>query len=259
MVPVVGPVVPTLPTIDANQYFTSMKECCSPSGEILKDGQSWTIGCNKCTCNGSMGAMSCEPLECGIADCAENERRVFGDPKAESKDSCCGYCEPITCKHNGTDYPIDYIFTDPKNPCVRYTCKQTGVFSALVDTCPKQKYCTKDRRTYDSNGCCYTCDNSCKPSPSSMDLTITYTDSDDYTLRNCSALVKMAKCSGECEEAKPRYDTEIHKIVSDCYCCTDATSEERDIELACEDGSIELYTYSHITSCSCHACSLEFT
>ncbi|XP_069812224.1 mucin-19, partial [Dendropsophus ebraccatus] len=108
---------------------------------------------------------------------------------------------------------------------------------------------------YDENECCYTCDNSCKPSPSEMELTITYTDSYNKYKRACSASVTMAKCSGKCEEAKLRYDKDMHKVVSDCYCCIDVTSEERSIELTCDDGSIRPYTYSNITSCSCQACT----
>ncbi|XP_056425837.1 integumentary mucin B.1-like [Hyla sarda] len=260
IVPDAGPVFPHLPTFDFQKYLTqTVHDCCGPSGEILNDGDTWEFGCNVCTCNGITGIMDCEPRDCDQeVVCGENERKVFTDLTKQSKDSCCGHCEPLTCKHNGTDYKINETFIDPENPCVVYTCEVTGL-SVWVDTCPKQKYCTKDRRTYDENGCCYTCDNSCKPSPTTIELTITYTDFDDNYEGSCSSFVTMAKCSGECEEAKSRYDTDMHKVVSDCYCCKDVASEERTIDMMCEDGSIRPYTYSHITACSCNACTDTFT
>lgn len=260
IIPEIGPVFPHLPTFDILKYLTqNIHDCCGPTGEIITDGDTWELGCNVCTCDGTTGIMDCAPRNCDQeVVCGENEKRVFGDSANQSGDSCCGYCEPLTCKHNGTEYQISETFRDPEDPCVVYTCEVTGL-SVLVDKCPKQKYCTKDRRTYDENGCCYTCDNSCKPSPSSMELTITDTDSFDNVKGACSSFVEMAKCSGECVEAKPRYDTDIHKIMTDCYCCKDATSEERTIELTCDDGSTKLYTYIHITSCSCHACTDKFT
>ncbi|XP_075711180.1 mucin-19 [Rhinoderma darwinii] len=260
LIPEVGPVFPHLSTIDIPKYLTKTAyDCCGPSGDLYSDGDTFEFGCNVCTCDGTTGKINCAPHNCDREDvCRENERRVFEDPTKLSEDSCCGYCEPLTCKHNGSEYQINETIEDPEDPCVVYTCEVTGL-SVLVDKCQKQKYCTKDRRIYDERGCCYSCDNSCKPSPSAMELTISYTDSDDYIEIYCSSYVKMAKCSGECNEAILRYDTDMHKVVNDCYCCKDETTEERTVELTCDDGSTRSYTYNHITSCSCHACIDSFT
>ncbi|XP_077120928.1 mucin-19 [Ranitomeya variabilis] len=234
-------------------------DCCSSSGDIINAGETWEIACIVCTCDGKTGRMNCAPRNCNQYNvCLKNERRVFGDPAKISGDSCCGHCEPITCKHNGAEVQIGETIRDSEDPCIVYTCEDTGL-SVFVDECPKQKYCTEDRRIYDGNRCCYTCDNSCKPSPSPIDLVFTYPDSDEYSVITCSAFVTMATCNGECEEAKPRYDLEEHKIKSDCHCCNEASSEDQTIELTCEDRTPRTYTYKHITSCSCHACSVAFT
>ncbi|XP_075062066.1 integumentary mucin B.1-like [Mixophyes fleayi] len=231
----------------------SPEGCHGLSGEMLKDGDTRQLGCNVCTCNGKSGNLECVPYQCNeTIVCAENERKVFGDPTKQSGASCCGYCEPQICKHNGTEYKINDSFRDPENPCLVYTCDVTGL-TAWADRCLKQKYCTKDRRTYDEFGCCYTCDTSCKPTPASMELSIMYSDLKDKVLLKCSAFVEMAKCNGECKDSL-RYDTDQHKVINDCFCCREQTSETRNIILTCNDKSKKIYPYKHITSCKCNAC-----
>ncbi|XP_063786063.1 integumentary mucin B.1-like [Pseudophryne corroboree] len=221
---------------------------------MVKHGHTWDIGCNKCTCNGYTGKVTCTPNKCeNETVCGENERKVFGDPTKQSGDSCCGYCEPLTCRHNGTEYKMNDSFRDPENPCVVYTCNATGL-TAWVDTCPKQKYCTKDRREYDEHNCCYTCDTSCKPVSTSMNLSVTYADSKDKVLQKCSASVQMAKCNGECKDVL-RYDSDVHIVKNDCFCCKQQSTEDRNITLACKDGSNRTYLYKHITSCKCIDCA----
>ncbi|KAL0612308.1 Mucin-19 [Plecturocebus cupreus] len=50
--------------------------------------------------------------------------------------------EPRTCLFNNTDYEIGASFDDPSNPCVSYSCKDTG-FAAVVQDCPKQTWCAE--------------------------------------------------------------------------------------------------------------------
>lgn len=60
---------------------------------LLQDGDTWELGCNVCTCDGTTGIMDCAPRNCDQeVVCGENEKRVFGDSANQSGDSCCGYC-----------------------------------------------------------------------------------------------------------------------------------------------------------------------
>ncbi|ELV11289.1 Mucin-19, partial [Tupaia chinensis] len=97
--------------------------------------------------------------------------------------------EPRTCLFNDTDYAIGTSFSDPRNPCVTYSCNNTG-FTVDVQTCPKQTWCAEEDRIYESNKCCYTCKKDCRIS--SVNVTV--------NLNDCKKKVMMAKCTGECQK-----------------------------------------------------------
>lgn len=161
--------------------------------------------------------------------------------KFQYNDTCCeiGYCEPRTCLFNNTDYEIGASFDDPSNPCVSYSCKDTG-FAAVVQDCPEQTWCAEEDRIYDSKKCCYTCKNNCRSS--FVNVTVIHS--------GCKKRVQMAKCAGECEKTvKYNYDTLL--LEHSCLCCREENYELRDIVLDCPDGSTIPYQYRHITTCSC--------
>ncbi|XP_018429543.1 PREDICTED: integumentary mucin B.1-like [Nanorana parkeri] len=114
------------------------KGCCTPSGEFVNDGGSWEKDCITCTCNGNTGKMKCGSYPCDEkVVCGMNETKVFGDPSKQSRTSCCGYCAPLTCKHNGKEYQINESFRDPMDPCLIYTCLASGL-TAETTKCPPQ-------------------------------------------------------------------------------------------------------------------------
>nr|XP_012788811.1 unnamed protein product [Sorex araneus] len=137
--------------------------------------------------------------------------------------------EPRTCLFNNTDYEIGASFDDPSNPCVSYTCHNTG-FIAVVQDCPKQTWCEEEDRVYDSKKCCYTCKTNCKSSP--VNVTIRY--------NGCKRKVEMARCTGECKKTV-KYNYDIFQLENSCVCCKEENYEFRNIVLDCPDGSTAPY------------------
>ncbi|KAE8616205.1 hypothetical protein XENTR_v10008742 [Xenopus tropicalis] len=95
-------------------------------------------------------------------------------------------------------------------------------------------------------------DTSCKPVPAKVGITAEYGHERQKT--NCSAIIAMTKCSGECEHVLS-YDKKEDKVVNMCKCCKATHTETRDADLACENGMTKTYKYKHITTCKCIPCT----
>nr|KAF6496016.1 hypothetical protein HJG63_010281 [Rousettus aegyptiacus] len=211
--------------------------CHGPLGEEKSPGDIWTANCHKCTCTDA-NAVDCKAMECpSPPTCKTGERLI----KFQSNDTCCeiGYCEPRTCLYNNTNYEIGTSFGDSNNPCISYTCHDTG-FIAVVQDCPKQSWCAEEDRVYDSKKCCYTCNTQCRSSP--VNVTVKY--------NGCKKRIEMARCTGECKNTL-KYNYDIFQLENSCLCCRGENYEFRDIILDCPDGSTINYRYRHITMCSC--------
>ncbi|XP_032203677.1 mucin-19 isoform X9 [Mustela erminea] len=211
--------------------------CHGPLGEKKSPGEEWTANCYTCTCTDA-NTVDCSLKECPSAPtCKTGERLV----KFQDNDTCCeiGYCEPRTCLFNSIDYEIGASFDDPSNPCISYSCHNTG-FVAVVQDCPKQTWCPEEDRVYDSKKCCYTCKTNCRSSP--VNVTIKYS--------GCQKRVQMARCVGECKKTV-RYNYTLFKLTNSCLCCREDNYEFREVVLSCPDGSTIPYRYRHVTTCSC--------
>ncbi|XP_022375345.1 mucin-19, partial [Enhydra lutris kenyoni] len=211
--------------------------CHGPLGEKKSPGEEWTANCYTCTCTDA-NTVDCSLKECPSAPtCKTGERLV----KFQDNDTCCeiGYCEPRTCLFNSIDYEIGASFDDPSNPCISYSCHNTG-FVAVVQDCPKQTWCPEEDRVYDSKKCCYTCKTNCRSSP--VNVTIKY--------NGCQKRVEMARCVGECKKTV-WYNYTLFKLTNSCLCCREDNYEFREVVLSCPDGSTIPYRYRHVTTCSC--------
>ncbi|KAF5928612.1 hypothetical protein HPG69_015219, partial [Diceros bicornis minor] len=226
-----GYILPNLISV----YHFMLTVCHGPLGEEKSPGDIWTANCHRCTCTDA-NTVDCELQECpSPPTCKTGERLV----KFKANDTCCeiGYCEPRTCLFNNTDYEIGDSFDDPNNPCISYSCNDTG-FVAVVQDCPKQTWCAEEDRVYDSKKCCYTCKTNCRSSL--VNVTLKYND--------CKKRVEMARCRGECKKTV-KYNYDI--LENSCLCCREEDYEFRDIVLDCPDGSTIPYRYRHITTCAC--------
>ncbi|XP_019489705.1 PREDICTED: submaxillary mucin-like protein, partial [Hipposideros armiger] len=211
--------------------------CHGPLGEEKSPGDIWTANCHRCTCTNA-NSVDCKPKECpSPPTCKDGERLV----KFKANDTCCeiGHCEPRTCLFNNTNHEIGTSFGDSNNPCITYSCQNTG-FIAVVQDCPKQTWCAEKDRVYDSRKCCYTCNTNCRSSL--VNVTVKY--------NGCKKKVEMARCTGECKNTI-KYNYDIYQLENSCLCCREENYEFREITLDCPDGSTIPYRYRHITVCSC--------
>ncbi|KAB0379072.1 hypothetical protein FD755_010650, partial [Muntiacus reevesi] len=213
------------------------KTCYGPLGEKKSPGDTWTANCYKCTCTDAE-TVDCKLKECPSPPTCKPEERLV---KFKDNDTCCeiGYCEPRTCLFNNNDYEVGASFADPNNPCISYSCHNTG-FIAVVQDCPKQTWCAEEDRVYDSTKCCYTCKPNCRSSP--VNVTVNY--------NGCKKKVKMARCTGECKKTI-KYDYDLFQLKNSCLCCQEENYEYREIDLDCPDGGTIPYRYRHIITCSC--------
>ncbi|KAF4010351.1 hypothetical protein G4228_001649 [Cervus hanglu yarkandensis] len=211
--------------------------CYGPLGEKKSPGDTWTANCYKCTCTDAE-TVDCKLKECPSPPTCKPEERLV---KFKDNDTCCeiGYCEPRTCFFNNNDYEVGASFADPNNPCISYSCHNTG-FVAVVQDCPKQTWCAEEDRVYDSTKCCYTCKPNCRSS--SVNVTVNY--------NGCKKKVKMARCTGECKKTI-KYDYDLFQLKNSCLCCQEENYEYREIDLDCPDGGTIPYRYRHIITCSC--------
>ncbi|KAB0358022.1 hypothetical protein FD754_002178 [Muntiacus muntjak] len=211
--------------------------CYGPLGEKKSPGDTWTANCYKCTCTDAE-TVDCKLKECPSPPTCKPEERLV---KFKDNDTCCeiGYCEPRTCLFNNNDYEVGASFADPNNPCISYSCHNTG-FIAMVQDCPKQTWCAEEDRVYDSTKCCYTCKPNCRSSP--VNVTVNY--------NGCKKKVKMARCTGECKKTI-KYDYDLFQLKNSCLCCQEENYEYREIDLDCPDGGTIPYRYRHIITCSC--------
>nr|AAA30657.1 mucin-like protein [Bos taurus] len=211
--------------------------CYGPLGEKKSPGDIWTANCHKCTCTDAE-TVDCKLKECPSPPTCKPEERLV---KFKDNDTCCeiAYCEPRTCLFNNNDYEVGASFADPKNPCISYSCHNTG-FVAVVQDCPKQTWCAEEDRVYDSTKCCYTCKPYCRSS--SVNVTVNY--------NGCKKKVEMARCAGECKKTI-KYDYDIFQLKNSCLCCQEENYEYREIDLDCPDGGTIPYRYRHIITCSC--------
>ncbi|XP_041636867.1 mucin-2-like isoform X2 [Cheilinus undulatus] len=223
----------------SNICVSECRHCKGPLGEPRLPGEVWQSGCHLCTCNNQTRTEECflKPLEppptCG--------------PDAELVNtSCCGdlACLEKTCIYNGKTYKMGDRWKDAAHPCMSFLCNKDGV-QTETKVCPTEN-CQEQDRIWDDQHCCFTCDQSCAPKVTSINITID----------NCTTIMQMPVCQGQCV-SQPR--VVLHGDVQMEHkwrCCQEQSSERRSVTLQCSDLSERRYAYKHITSCECGACGI---
>ncbi|XP_065807716.1 mucin-6-like [Labrus bergylta] len=213
--------------------------CKGPLGEPKLPGEVWQSGCHLCTCNNQTRTEDCfrkplqQPPTCG--------------PDAELfNTSCCGEptCVEKTCIYNGKTYKVGDRWNETTNPCMSFTCHKSGI-QTETKVCPINN-CQEEDRIWDDQHCCFTCNQSCSPKLTSINITID----------NCTTIMQMSVCQGQCV-SQPR--VVLHgdlQVEQEYKCCQERSSERRSVTLQCLDLSARSYTYKHITSCECRACHI---
>ncbi|XP_077194310.1 integumentary mucin B.1-like [Paroedura picta] len=148
------------------------------------------------------------------------------------------------CFFKKQEFAIDETFKDSENPCLTYTCTKDG-FTTNVKECRHQSWCIEELRTYDGDGCCYTCknDNRCQLVHMRMDI----------TRKHCKGSIKMYACKGACKHTISYNDKE-RKVRNKCSCCKETRYVPKKERLFCIGGRVEAYKYNQVASCDCIPC-----
>ncbi|XP_029473147.1 integumentary mucin B.1-like [Rhinatrema bivittatum] len=208
----------------------------------------WTVnGCNECTC--SLTGTNCTPIQCDQSlQCNSNERTV----PYNSDGSCCGYCEPITCLYNNTVYQVGAIIQATNDPCLNFTCTTSGLIPQY-NPCSTQTYCTADVRTYDTQKCCYTCNDTCRVEAMLMMATVTVSNQNTKENNKYKGNVPLARCIGTCKPGLTfSYNSRMISVTGNC--CTVASMTKTSCALNnTNTTSNDTYDYEYniTTSCKC--------
>ncbi|KAM7366977.1 hypothetical protein PAMP_014907 [Pampus punctatissimus] len=92
----------------------------------------------------------------------------------------------------------------------------------------------------------FTCDQSCVPKMSSINITID----------NCTTVMQMPVCEGQCVSPSGVVLNGVLQVEPKCSSCQERSSENRSVSLQCSDLPTRQYTYKHITSCECRVCTI---
>ncbi|KAM6961566.1 mucin-6 [Tautogolabrus adspersus] len=214
--------------------------CCKgPLGEPRLPGEMWQSGCYLCTCNNRTQTEECFRKPLGPPPTCGPDAELFNT-------SCCGEptCVEKTCIYNGTTYKVGDRWKDAANPCMSFTCHKDGI-QTETKVCPIDN-CQEEDRICDDQQSCITCNQSCSPKLTSINITID----------NCTTIMQMSVCQGQCV-SQPRIVYHGDLQVEQKYkCCQERSSERRSVTLQCFDLSARSYAYKHITSCECRACDI---
>ncbi|XP_074554297.1 mucin-6 [Halichoeres trimaculatus] len=225
-----------------NHSDTCVSECryCKgPLGEPKLPGEEWRSGCHNCRCNNQTRTEECFPRP-------HNPAPTCGPYATLVNHSCCGdlTCVEKTCIYNGTTYKVGDRWRDRDHPCMSFTCSKDGV-QAESKACTT-KNCSEEDRIWDDQHGCFSCNQSCAPKVTSINITID----------NCTTILQMPVCQGQCI-SQPRVVLHGDLQVEQKYrCCQAQSSERRSVTLQCFDLSVKHYAYKHITSCQCRDCDI---
>ncbi|XP_039648190.1 mucin-19-like isoform X2 [Perca fluviatilis] len=213
--------------------------CKGPLGEPKLPGEVWQSGCNMCTCNNQTRTEKCVPKP--------PEPASLCDPNAVLVNtSCCGdqICVEKTCSYQGKTYKVGDRWTDAAHPCMSYNCSIEGI-QTETRVCPTVE-CQEEDRIWDDQHCCFTCNQRCAPKVTSISVTVD----------NCTTVMQIPVCQGQCVSQPSVVLHDELQVEQKCVCCQESSSEKRPATLQCSDRKIRPYTYKHITSCECRACSI---
>uniref|UniRef100_A0A7N6AA61 Mucin-19-like n=1 Tax=Anabas testudineus TaxID=64144 RepID=A0A7N6AA61_ANATE len=208
--------------------------CFCPSG-LFRAGNHSAICVNECSyCKGPLG----EPRlpgevwqsNCNLCTCNNQTRTEECYPKPPEpapvcgpnailvNTSCCGdqTCVEKTCSYNDKTYKVGDKWKDAAHPCMSFSCSTEGI-QTETKVCPKEN-CREVQPAH---------------------ITVFFS-----TYIPCFFLPSRVVLSGDLQvEQKSR-------------CCQEQSSDRRFVTVHCSDLTTRLYSYRHITSCECRACSI---
>nr|XP_043874515.1 intestinal mucin-like protein [Solea senegalensis] len=209
--------------------------------------------CQECYCGPNkdpvtgLNMIGCQPVVCNTS-CSEGYEYI-PDPE-----KCCGSCVQKNCIHefdNGTVIVMEpnTSYVPPEDKCTEYQCtKVNGKIKVTViqKTCPpfNPLDCEPGTETTDANGCCRSCKirTICE-----LKTTETYIKVNDCT---SDQMVSLSHCAGLCGSTS-KYSAAANKMMHKCECCREDETEQKEVNMNCNDGSKRKHTYTKVKSCKC--------
>ncbi|XP_070848713.1 mucin-6 [Chaetodon trifascialis] len=223
----------------SNVCVSDCPYCKGPLGEPRLPGEVWKSGCHLCTCNNQTRMEECFLKPPGpLPTCSHSAVLV--------NSSCCGdqICVNKTCSYHGKTYKVGDRWKDAAHPCKSFSCNKDGIETETT-VCPTEN-CQEGDRIWDDQHCCFTCNQSCAPKVTSINI----------TRDNCTAVMQMPICQGQCvSEPRVMLHSDL-QVEQECRCCQERSSERRSVTLQCFDLTTRHYNYRHITGCECRACGI---
>eukprot|EP00066_Takifugu_rubripes_P027756 XP_011617022.1 PREDICTED: intestinal mucin-like protein isoform X1 [Takifugu rubripes] len=211
--------------------------CTGSLGEPKKPGEVWQSNCHLCTCNKQTQSEECVERPPVTPVCSPGTVLV--------NTSCCGepLCVEKTCSFNGKTYKMGDRWWEAEQPCMSFSCSNEGI-QTVTKVCPEEN-CQEEDRIWDHQHCCFTCNQSCAPKLTSMNVTV----------GNCSSVALMPVCQGQCASGQSRVVFDGNLQVEQTHqSCQKRRSERRPLTLQCLDLTSRTHVYEHITACDCRDC-----
>uniref|UniRef100_A0AAY4BJQ2 VWFD domain-containing protein n=1 Tax=Denticeps clupeoides TaxID=299321 RepID=A0AAY4BJQ2_9TELE len=165
--------------------------CKGPWGEPKELGETWESNCQLCTCNNYTRSVECRPNDPVPAPtCRPNFVLVPGccnNPMC-GKNNYINICFR-TCQHNGLTFKVQERWTDASDPCLSFSCTTNGTEMHKRE-CPQQS-CHELARLQKMDLTVFGLiagNNTCSPELAEVNVTVD----------NCTGLVKLPVCAGEC-------------------------------------------------------------
>ncbi|XP_075692872.1 intestinal mucin-like protein [Rhinoderma darwinii] len=161
------------------------------------------------------------------------------------KDKCVTQCECVG--PNGELKKPGETWSPPNDTCIQYICKKDFEVITIKTVCPPfdPSNCEQGTITTDSTGCCKTCQEKQVKCVIHIDTVI-------INFNNCTSRVPVNAtfCEGFCTSSS-MYSFSNQKMEQVCKCCIPTKTSEREINLACQDGTSLNYKYPYIEECDC--------
>ncbi|TNN31421.1 Intestinal mucin-like protein [Liparis tanakae] len=191
--------------------------------------------------------INCKPIVCQT-NCSE------GYEYQTTIDKCCGTCVQKSCIFtidNTTQIiKLNDTFIPPNDRCAKYTCDEINgqLLTQKTDTiCPHFNTldCKPGTETTDADGCCTTCKLESMCEVQSKQTIIEVNDC------KSTQMVNLTSCAGHCGSSSI-YSAAANTMTHQCECCQEVTTNQKQVELTCGDGSKVQHSYLEVETCHCN-------
>ncbi|XP_043943219.1 mucin-5AC-like [Protopterus annectens] len=130
-----------------------VKITCTYNQKKYMLGDTWTSGCQQCTCSKITKSVQCVPQKCPADPICKPDEKLT---KNFASGSCCPttQCVPMVCTFNQNKYKVGESW---ENKCFQCTCTGSNSMKCSPKSCPPDPVCKPDEKLVKSSGddpCC---------------------------------------------------------------------------------------------------------